>query len=274
VTDPNPARTERPRAPGEPAASRRRAGPGSRSSTRSLLRALSVALTILWVLALARDWMFPSSAEALLDHVQARLAMHVPAYALLEEHDPEAYRRVGDAMRSAIEQGQSPAEVALAGGRALGQVVDHYVPYTSEEAITGYASTLVRTLEVIAGRDATLCYDVLYRPAQVPQEQLGRVVPEALANALVQAQGRVIEHALSAASEEVPVERAERLLGGVSRALKHDYGADAGLLWRGEQGHREAGRERVCRMTISMFEIALAMQADERAIVLRHLLSP
>jgi hypothetical protein len=242
--------------------------------TRPLLRALSVALTILWVLAVARDWVFPSPADAVLARVEAELATHMPAYALLEQHDPEAHRRVSDAMRSAIARGETPAQVALAGGRTLGQVVDQYVPRTSGEAITGYADALLRSLRVIAQQDGVLCYDVLYRPSRVPQDRLGAMVSEALVSELVRAQGRVIEHALRAPFEDAPGGRAEELMARVSLALERAYGADADRLWRAEPGHREAGRERVCRMTISMFEVALAMQADERAIVLRHLLSP
>jgi hypothetical protein len=248
--------------------------PGGRKIGRALLRTLMTLLAVLWTLALVRDWILPDSPDQLSARFETRLATHMPAYAVLEEYDPEAHRRIGEAMRTALARGETPDQVAFAGGRALGEVVDRYLPDTSREAVTLYAQTLVRSLEVIAARDARLCYDVLYRPDRINPERLESLVSEAMTLELMRAQGRVIEDALTAPAEDVSAKRTERLLDEVRLALEGAYGPDAVLLWEGESGHREAGHSRVCRMTISMFEVALDMEDDSRAIVLKHLLSP
>lgn len=192
-----------------------------------------------------------------------------PTFVAVKKADPDAYKKLRQAMIDAVNAGKSPEQVAAVGRPYVGAVALRYLPIASDQTIVGFTQVMTLEIDQIGAKSSDACVTFLNPRPDAPIDITGFITPE-VANQDMEATAKVIESGASNPGKIPSQEEVAPALRAVGQALVVKYGAQnvAALSQPASLDHAM-----YCSMVSDLYKDVLQLSLPTGVPVLRFLYS-
>ncbi len=232
----------------------------------------TVIIVSLCVIGYATMGLFvsPSSkSQKTLNNLEESLS-EVPAYEHISLHDAETYQRIKDVVRESLTKGESKAQIIQRVRLIVSELVEKYLPISSDKALLGYMSVVIMEIEELALQSPELCYKFLF-PKQYGAIDVTKYISPETQKADLDALAAVIRTGAEAPVSVQSSTEYDALIQNIIINLHEMYGDDALLL---ENPHAQGiDRRQFCRIMVALYREILKLPEKESCLVLRNMIT-
>jgi hypothetical protein len=226
-----------------------------------------VAVCIVLAAALGNNFVAPrASAWYEIRHAEENL-LEIPVYQVLKKHEPETYAKIlAEYKRAVADKSQMSAFTSVVMNE-VGAVTSRRMGTASQESLIALMHEMVGNLRVLQ-KDGDSCFRYLFPQVAGPVD-FGKYFDEAAeARSLT-----LLADVIRTSAEEPTVAEspnvAHEKLAPVVQALAEEFGDDAQML--GNVAAPGVDRQKVCAITISLYDRILKLPEADAAMVLRSI---
>lgn len=201
--------------------------------------------------------------------VEEELSNNV-AFSALKEHDAAEYDRIIAGLKEVIEGGGTQQDAAQAVRGRIEQVVKQRLPIASDAAVSQYMRAMVKEMKELKAKDPALCQQFLFPEPGKNIDLQKHVSAETLSEDLAGLASVVRSSATSPTTPSTEAEVSDDLTT-VMMNLYEIYGEDILALENPAAAHIPS--ERLCQITIDMYDRVLALPDEKSGPLLRYLLN-
>ena len=188
-------------------------------------------------------------------------------YRAIKEHYPRLHAELVEGFVEGLSSGQDEASIVINAGLRIAAFVEERMPYASDAAASRFSAAVSAQLRELRAMDPELCYYLLH-----PDPSSGVIAATRLSEqARDDAKAAMVDVIQSSARDNAPPEAIDALpaLESVLYPLELKYGAD----WQQLANATAPGvdKEKICTMTLELFEGILALPDEQKGKVLRYL---
>lgn len=214
-------------------------------------------------------WIYPQQQlAAKIVAAEDKLAT-TPTYRAIKQQQPALYKQIHDEFIAAVRAGV-PADKAIGQLRPLlADLLNQRIGSADDASIISYMRLSVSQMQNLRQQSGDLCFRFLF-----PQISGGINTEEALPKALQQQDLEQMEALLNASrGPEVTIDlpQARQSLQAIVRTLYAKWGSDLQLL--NSPTDSRVDRDKMCDMTIDLYNAVLALPGKQSANILRMMLS-
>ncbi len=194
--------------------------------------------------------------------------MHgIPFYQVIKEHDPALFHKIKDDIDIAVKNEEDVMVLKARVRSYLDQVLISRIPLTSNEAMVAYVRVTLKEMQALNERGYGLCYRFIY-PKNQPLDISKYVSQETLQEDMT-ALTEVVRSSYENPGAIPNVEKVSENLSTIYVNLTQ-VNQDAITILSNPQSPR-INKDRVCEMTIALYEKILELPADESGDILRFM---
>jgi hypothetical protein len=200
---------------------------------------------------------------------ESKLAQ-IPAFVAIRKHAPATYGELLAEFQRGRKEGLRDDQLVAAMKPKVMAVAMKSLPVTSNEAASAYMGVMVQEMRELRAQGNGLCYGFMFPQPGAPVNMVKYVKKETV-EADLQALAKVIESA-ALAPQARPTE--QEMTGSIQRVfmqLAAKYGADVALYEN--LGAPGLDKEKVCDMTIDLYDEVLKLPSPENGRVVRFMLA-
>ena len=196
--------------------------------------------------------------------------LEIPVYQLVKEGDPATYEKLKSAMASLVRRGESREQIVSALRSVFVPTIPKYIPIASDASIVRYMEVMVEEMQMLLAKDASLCYQFLFPQPNIFLD-LSRYLSSDLQKADMDALADVIRSAIKSPQARPDGKVGQELLGKIAKDMAVEHGEDVALLRKAQEP--TADKAKVCALTVSLYQKAIALPSQENGVLLRYLLA-
>jgi len=194
----------------------------------------------------------------------------IPAYKQILQYDPVTYQRIQTEIRKSLENGESKSQTLQKIRLIIAELVEKYLPYSSDEALLGYMSIIIQEIEELSGKSPELCFQFLF-PEQYGAIDVARYIRPETQKADLDSLSVVIRTGAENPVHIQDFSGYDALIENIITNLHEMYGDDALLL---ENPHAPGiDKEKFCRMMVTLYREILKLPKKDSVLVLRRMLA-
>ena len=194
----------------------------------------------------------------------------IPAYKQILQYDPETYQRIQIEIQKSLEKGESKTQTIQKIRLIIAELVEKYLPYSSDEALLGYMSVIIQEIEELADKSPELCFQFLF-PEQYGAIDVTKYIRPETQKADLDSLAVVIRTGAENPVHIQDFSGYDALIENIITNLHEMYGDDALLL---ENPHAPGiDKEKFCRMMVTLYREILKLPKKDSVLVLRRMLA-
>ena len=193
--------------------------------------------------------------------------LETPVYQVLKKHEPVAYAKIlAEFKRTVGEPSRSDAFTTLVMNE-VSAVTSRRMGTASQDSLVALIHEMVTNLRKLQG-DGDACFRYLFPQVAGPAD-IGKHFDKAAQDRSLSLLADVIRTSAEQPTEAVPPHVAQEKLVPVVAGLADEFGDDAQML--GNVAAPGVDRQKVCAITISLYDRILKLPESDAAMVLRSL---
>ncbi len=231
--------------------------------TRNILSLCVIVVSIVAIFHLIKaegaDWYYKNNPEIMMEEI--------PFYNIIKKHDPKLYTRIEADIKSALANEHEVGQLTLKVRGYLDQIVSQRVPMANNEAVIAYTKITLDEMRALQKQGYGLCHRFLY-PTSQPLN-LGEYLHKDLISADIEALTKVIQ---SSYENPLPTPQSSEVklyLSHVYTQLLQEHGQSLDVLSTPLDSRID--KDKVCEMTIALFDEILKLPAKQSGETLRYI---
>lgn len=232
-------------------------------------RILSLSIIVISVIALVA-LLKNQGQELYYQHNPDALMQEMPFYALIKEHEPELYSRIEEDVRLALKEEQTPHELKMKVKIYLDTLIASRVPLSTNEAVVAYTRVTLDEMRALKAHGYGLCHRFLY-PSSAPLELENYLTEDLLAQDM-EALTSVIKDSYENTQMQPQVKDVQLYLSHVMTKMQETYSQEELQVLSNPLGIM-TDKDKVCDITIALFEEILKLPEKQSGETLRYIVS-
>lgn len=193
----------------------------------------------------------------------------IPAYKQISMYDAETYQRIKDEIQKSLVKGESKSQIVQRVRFIISELVEKYLPLSSDQALLGYMDVVIREIEELVHQSPELCYKFLF-PKQYGTIDVTKYIMPETQQADLEALAAVIRTGAEASENMQDFPEYDALIQNIIINLHETYGDDALLL---ENPHAPGiDKRKFCHIMVALYREILKLPESESCLVLRNML--
>ena len=193
--------------------------------------------------------------------------LETPVYQVLKKHEPVAYAKILAEFERTVAEPSQSGEFTTLVMNEVSAVTSRRMGTASQDSLVALIHEMVTNLRKLQG-DGDACFRYLF-PLVAGPADIGKHFDKAAQERSLALLAEVIRTSAEHPTEAVPPHVAQEKLVPVVTGLAEEFGDDAQML--GNVAAPGVDRQKVCAITISLYDRILKLPASDAAMVLRSL---
>ncbi|GJQ60241.1 MAG: hypothetical protein D8M57_10680 [Candidatus Scalindua sp. AMX11] len=210
-----------------------------------------------------------SEREKSLSELEVSLS-EIPAYKQISMYDAETYQRINAEIQKSLLKGESKSQIIQRIRSIVGELVEKYLPLSSDNALLDYMNVVIQEIEELAQQSPELCYKFLF-PKQYGAIDVTKYIRPETQQADLNALAAVIKTGAESSTNVQDFPEYDAFIQNIIINLHETYGDDALLL---ENPHAPGiDKRKFCRIMVALYREILKLPKRESCLVLRSMLT-
>jgi hypothetical protein len=191
-------------------------------------------------------------------------------YREFAEVEPQTYEKIRVIASDAVMKGEGANMIAGRISPLVAGIIPKYVGTASDQSVIEFIDVASRAVEELRGNQSDACYYFLF-PHEEGATNAASYLKEKTSQQMLEAMTNVVHSAVHSPQQLPNAAKAQGLLITVVDRLRKNYGND--LLVLQQKPRDQAGRRKVCAITISLYKNVEDLPRSDAGLLLRYLLA-